>query len=580
MTQERTPGLKGPGRDGDELRLDAQHQQELDSLSTLVTEGRFLGVVVEGSATQGVQVRLDPSASVEEVKVGTFVTIQGERLRFFGVLTDVGLAAADASLKHAPLDFDNSIIAQVMSGVTAYGTLSVLPVLAMPVVLGDSAGPSPSKTVPSHFSKVHTASERDVAVVFGSEDQGHFWIGNPLDMESKVCLNLKELVMRSNGVFGKTGTGKTFLTRLLLIGILQSDVAASLIFDMHSEYGWMGQDTDRARTVKGLKQLFPSKVAVFSLDPQSSLRRKVSVDFEVRIGYDEIEPEDVELLKETLSLSDVAASAAHNLSQKLGHRRWLQTFLELEGREAVYDLANSIGVQPNALGALYNRLSRLKRYGFLVPKSQEDSVRRILEHLDRGMHVVLEFGRYGNDLTAYILVTNLLTRRIHEQYVRRKEEAEGGEGMEPKPLVICIEEAHKFLNPAVAGQTIFGTIAREMRKYNVTLLVIDQRPSAIDSEVMSQIGTKLTCLLDNERDIEAVLAGVPGSHEMRAVLSRLESRQQALIFGHAVPMPVVVHTREYGSAESYAQLDHGQQQSKGAAVSSEQSLDEEIAELF
>ena len=580
MSQERVPGTNLPSLDGDELNLvGAQHEGQ-ESLSADSAQGKYLGVVVEGSATKGVQVRLDPSASVEEVKVGTFVTIQGERLRFFGVLTDIGLGAADPALKHAPPDVDNPLMTQVITGVTAYGTLSVLPVLAMPAVLGDTVYPSPAKTVPSHFSRVHTASDRDVAVVFGSEDEGHFWIGNPLDMESKVCLNLKELVMRSNGVFGKSGTGKTFLTRLLLIGILQSDVAASLIFDMHSEYGWMGQDTDRARTVKGLKQLFPSKVAVFSLDPESSLRRKVSVDFEVQVAYDEIEPEDVELLRETLSLSDVAASAAHNLSQKLGHRRWLQAFMELEGREAIFELANNVGVQPNALGALYNRLSRLKRYGFLVPKAQDDSVRRILEHLDRGMQVVLEFGRYGNDLTAYILVTNLLTRRIHEQYMRRKEEAEGGAGRDPKPLVICIEEAHKFLSPSVAGQTIFGTIAREMRKYNVTLLVIDQRPSAIDAEVMSQIGTKLTCLLDNERDIEAVLAGVPGSHEMRGVLSRLESRQQALIFGHAVPMPVVVHTREYGSADSFAQLDRGQRQGMATTVSSERSLEEEIAELF
>ena len=106
-------------------------------------------------------------------------------------------------------------------------------------------------------------------------------------------------------------------------------------------------------------------------------------------------------------------------------------------------------------------------------------------------------------------------------------------------------------NQEVSGQTIFGTIAREMRKYNVTLLVIDQRPSGIDDEVMSQIGTKITFPLDNERDVDSVLAGVSGRSELKSVLSRLESKQQALIFGHAVPMPVVVRTREYGSAESY-----------------------------
>ena len=120
--------------------------------------------------------------------------------------------------------------------------------------------------------------------------------------------------------------------------------------------------------------------------------------------------------------------------------------------------------------------------------------------------------------------------------------------------MITIEEAHKFLNPEVADKTIFGTIAREMRKYNVTLLVVDQRPSGIDDEVMSQLGTKIAYLLDNDKDVAAVLSGVSGSSKLRAVLARLESRQQALVFGHAVPMPVVVETREYGSAESYKEL--------------------------
>ncbi|MFC2041712.1 ATP-binding protein, partial [Chloroflexota bacterium] len=130
------------------------------------------------------------------------------------------------------------------------------------------------------------------------------------------------------------------------------------------------------------------------------------------------------------------------------------------------------------------------------------------------------------------------------------------ESARPHPLVITIEEAHKFLNPEVANQTIFGTIAREMRKYNVTLLVIDQRPSGIDEEVMSQMGTKITCLLDNERDIDSVLAGVSGKSELKSVLAKLAAKQQALIFGHAVPMPVTFQPREYGSADSYRGFSH------------------------
>jgi hypothetical protein len=168
-----------------------------------------------------------------------------------------------------------------------------------------------------------------------------------------------------------------------------------------------------------------------------------------------------------------------------------------------------------------------------------------MKHLEAGVNVVLEFGRYGGDLGAYILVANFLTRRIHKLYVEKKERSFGSEGKEPVPLVITIEEAHKFLDPTIAGNTIFGTIARELRKYNVTLFIVDQRPSGIEAEVMSQVGTRVTMLLDNPEDIKAVLSGVSGAEGLREVLARLDTREQALILGHAVPMPVVVQARRY-----------------------------------
>ena len=547
----------------------------------------FLGLVVDGSLANGIEVRLDQAASVEDVKVGAFVTIRGSGHQFFGVVTDVSLGSADSRLKHGSVDLANPFVSQALSGTVAYGAASVLPNLIMPLALGDpEEAPIAAKSIPAHFSRAFAASERDVAAVFGQEDDRHFNIGSPLDMEAKVCLDLDELVKRSIGVFGKSGTGKTFLTRLLLVGILQSGQASSLIFDMHSEYGWGSQDSDGRMFIKGLKQLFPSQVATFTLDEESSRRRDSHPDEVVRIGYGEIEPEDVEMLRETLNLSDVAAGAAYNLERKFGSGRWMKAFLDLDGRDAVFELANEIQVQPQALLALSSRLNRLKRFGFLTEATGHDAANRIIEHLDRGKHVVLEFGRYGNDLSAYILVSNLLTRRIHSRYVTRKEEAEGGSGREPRPLVIVIEEAHKFLSPSIASQTIFGTIARELRKYNVTLMVIDQRPSVIDGEVMSQLGTRLTCLLDNDRDIDAVLSGAPGSRQLRGVLARLDSKQQALVFGHAVPMPVVIRTRPYGP-QTYAEFTRGPTRTTAPTddptttpETPEERLEREIAELF
>ena len=511
-----------------------------------------LGSIISGSLTRGVEVKLDASISVEDMAVGRYVAIEGERRRFFGMITDVSLEAIDPRAMVTPPDVSDPFIAQVVSGTTIYGKLRVLPMLT---IGGDAMsileGPQPAKTVPTHFSEVKLASQRDVELVFGAEDDKRFYIGTPLDMETKVCLDISEFVTRSNGVFGKSGTGKTFLTRLLLVGMLQKQAAVSLVFDMHSEYGWEVR-SEKGYKVKGLKQLFPSKVAVFALDEESSRWRKVSTDFVVKIGYDEIEPEDIDLLQQTLNLTEASTQAVYQLAREFGDRRWLEAVLNLTEEESK-QLIPKLNIHDSTYRNLRRGLENLRRFPFLVPHAPDNPVKRILEYLDRGINVILEFGRF-DDFAAYILVANLLSRRIYAQYREKAEKAMGGDVASARPLVITIEEAHRFLNPELANRTIFGRIAREMRKYNVTLLVIDQRPSGIDDEVMSQLGTKITCLLDDERDIDSVLTGVAGKSELKSVLSKLETKQQALIFGHSVPMPVVIKTREYGSAESYKEL--------------------------
>jgi DNA helicase HerA-like ATPase len=379
-------------------------------------------------------------------------------------------------------------------------------------------------------------------------------IGRPLDMDVPICLNLARFVERSSGIFGKSGTGKTFLTRLLLIGIAQKDVAVNLVFDMHNEYGQVGTSEGGGKTVKGLKQLFRSKVAIFALDPDSSRKRSgVSPDAAVELGCDQIQPEDIAMVREAFGITEAGLESVYRLARHFGEERWLTAFLDTDApaRDA---LAQQLGLSANTLNVLHRKLeNRLARLPFVKREALDNSVDRILEYLSRGVHVVLEFGRFRS-LDAYILVANVLTRRIYDRYVEKVDLWLGGHGEEPKQLVITIEEAHKFLSPQVADLTIFGTIARELRKYHVTLLVVDQRPSSIADEVMSQIGSRITCLLDDEKDIAAVLSGISGAQALRGVLAKLDSKQQAIVLGHAVPTPVVVRTRDYGTLESYRDL--------------------------
>ena len=500
-----------------------------------------LGVVIGGSLSHGLDVRLSGARAVEEAKVGTFVTVQGAVSRFFGIITDLSLESADGRLA-TQVPHADAALAEVLAGTGTFAQARVTPMLATSV--GEEA-PQPARSLPAHFAPVHRASNEDVQAIFGTEDAQHIYIGSPLDMEdTRVCLNLAELVKRSNGVFGKSGSGKSFLTRILLAAIAQRGLATHLVFDMHSEYGWQAT-SEGGYAVKGLQQLLQHKVSVFSLDPESARRRNLTPDVDVRIGLNEIDPEDIAVLAATLNITDAGVQACATLERHFGPA-WVSSFLEL-GADDVTALAAQLGEHSGTLDALRRRLRQVERLPFMVKEmaAGNSAVKRVIEHLTDGRHVVLEFGRYGDDQTAYVLVANLITRRIHDEYRRRTEEAVAANAKQPDPLVITIEEAHRFLSHGVASQTIFGRIAREMRKYHVTLLIVDQRPSGIDDEVLSQVGTRITCQLDNEHDVDAVLKGAPGARELKGVLSRLESQQQALLFGHALPMPVVVRTRDY-----------------------------------
>jgi DNA helicase HerA-like ATPase len=512
-----------------------------------------LGLVIGGSLSQGLDVKLEvedlsrgvPLGSrLEGIAVGKYVVIDGSTRQFFSIVTDIALDHTTPDLLKSPPPADDDFAKQVYGAELAFGRLQVAPMLVFDQ--GDDK-PRPVKTIPTHFAPVYEATEDDVNRVFGQEDDEHFHIGTPLDMERvKVNLDLKRFVERSSGVFGKSGTGKSFITRTILGGIVRADVASCLIFDMHNDYGWSVRD-EHGREFKGLRQLFDtSRVQVITLDPETSRHRGSKTDGTLQIGWDQIEPEDVEMLQDILGLSDVQVGSLYYLHRKL-RKDWIAELLREDDNNAITEIEESEKIQKGTLRAIQRKFEFFRRFGFMRETTPpDDLVEYIFNALNRGISIVLEFGVYGNTLAAYVLVANYLTRRIHAKYVDKKNKAAGRQGEEPKPLIITIEEAHKFLDPEIAQHTIFGNIARELRKYNVTLLIVDQRPSGIDEEVMSQIGTRVTCLLDNEADIRAVFSGVSGANQLREVLSRLDTQQQALILGHAVPMPVVVKTREYG----------------------------------
>lgn len=510
-----------------------------------------LGVITDGAFNATLTARLDAGVSTEGLSIGSFVIVEGEDHLYFSTISDLQLRVTDPNLLSAPPDVNSTFVRSALAGSATYAVVQVKPMLMLrkpsadPLAFIDTAArPEPVRTIPMHFATLRHADAGDFELVFGREGGQLFAMGTPLvGADLPISLDLERLMERSNGVFGQSGTGKSFLTRLLVCGIVHRKVGVNLIFDMHDEYAF-GATSEEKVTVKGLKELFGTRIQVWSLSEQAARRPGRRVDATLKIGLNQIEADDILLLREELDLPETTETTIALLERDF-HSDWLTRLLAMEG-EALEDWAKRANASASALGALKRRLHLVERRPYIVKQADTRAIDEITALLDRGIHIILHFGNDSRSLD-HVLVANIVTRRVRELYVQKVEKALETQRPSdaPKPLMITLEEAHKFLNPRAARQTIFGTIARELRKYRVTLMVVDQRPSGIDPEVLSQLGTRVTGKLTEERDIEAVLTGVASRSSVRAMLESLDTRQQILMVGHAVPMPIVLRTRRY-----------------------------------
>ncbi len=537
-----------------------------------------IGYIVGGGLKANLQARLNVPA--QQVQEGAFVVIESGEMLFYGLVTDMQLGSTDPRFadEHTENRFPPQL-ANLLQGQTLYTNLEIMTALMMEQgpnpddpgyeawfqkVLDEQIRPEPVKTVPQHHAPVRLARAGDIAEIFGKEGEGAFFrIGDTQEGAHPVCVNLDKLVQRSAGIFGATGTGKSFLTRVILAGLIKRDKTAVLIFDMHNEYGPDDTASDTGMRVPGLKGKFPAKVRMVGLGRGATIRGNNS-DYTLEIAESDITPEDVMMLAQELNLRETTPTTLEALRVSFGFERWFHEFKHMRVNAYVVDeetgkrvpapdsvaaWAEGAGVHPLAAEGLHRNLNRLFHANYIVEQPAANALEMMIANLDNGQHVVLSFGKHETDLD-YLFVSNLLTRRIRDRWEARTNDFRSGHqgATEPRPLVIAVEEAHKLLNREMASQTTFSTIAREMRKYYVTLLIIDQRPSQIYDEVMSQLGTRITGWLGDADDIQAVLTGLAGRDALRGMLARLQPKEEVLMLGWGVPMPILVRSRRYDDA--------------------------------
>ena len=525
-----------------------------------------IGYITGGSLKEGFIARL--IVPPETVQEGSFVVVEDGPRVFYGLVTNLKLCAADPRFTdaHTMNRFPPALREQVAAH-TLYTEVEIMPALMqnigyapgtpgyVPLDKNVDPEPLPVKMVPPHHSPLRAAERFDVANIFGSaSDPKYFEVGSTREQGHPVAINMEKFVQRSSGIFGSTGTGKSYLTRMILAGLIRSKQASALVFDMHSEYAYGNVSPDTHTQVPGLKNKMPDRVKVCALGTGGKVGGN-HPDYDLMLEYSDVTPEDVQMLTRTLNLRDTTATTLFALEKSFGRDHWLQSFMELKpgiGEGTVSDWAEQNNVNIAAAESLQSKLNRLYHSPYLVEKTPYNVVSQIVNALENGISVIITFGKYQSELD-YLLVANILTRKVRAVWEKRTEDHLAGIGFKPNPLVVAIEEAHKLLSRDMASQTAFALIAREMRKYSVTLLVIDQRPSQIDDEIMSQLGTRVSGWLGDETDIAAVLSGLSGKDSLRGMLSRLQPKQEVLLLGYGVPMPLPIRSRLYDN-EFWKQL--------------------------
>ena len=535
----------------------------------------IIGYIIGGGLKESFRVRLTVPAS--EVQEGAFVVIENDEWQFYGLVTDLQLGATDPRFADEQDTRLPPALRKLLHGQTLFTNLEVLPALMLdrgPDPLDDpdeyarwqaaidngereQPRPRPVKTIPPHHAPVRLAGPGDIAEIFGKEgEKGNFVIGYTREQEHPVRIDLSKFVQRSSGIFGATGTGKSFLTRIVLAGLIHYNAASILVFDMHNEYGPDDVASDTGLKVVGMKSKFRSKVKMVGLGAGATVRGQTT-DFNLEIPMSAIQPADIEMLSRELNLKETTPTTLEALINTFGRDKWFHTFKNMnqdtivndEGKrvphpDSVAAWANEHGVHPLAAEGLHSKQRRLFNKPYIVEKPASDGITEVINTIKAGRHIVLSFGRHETDLD-YLLVSNLLTRRIRDTWEHMTNEYRGTGDNEPRPLVIVVEEAHKLLNREMAAQTTFSTIARELRKYYVTLLIIDQRPSQIYDEVLSQLGTRISGWLGDDDDIRAVLSGLSGRDSLRGMLARLQPKEEVLLLGWGVPMPLPIKSRRY-----------------------------------
>ena len=481
-----------------------------------------IGEIVAASVLDGLIAKLQ-LGNPEELRIAYPVIVEGARYDFYCLVEDVVNEPSDIADQLAGSAIGDVVVPRPETHEGYGGPIfySKAKLRMIQLIERQTKQLSEPQTIPPYFSECRHATREDVERIYQPSAKSAP-LGTITGVEPfYVHLDFDKLVEKPFAIFGRTGTGKSILNKLVCTAILAKEAGSVLIFDMHGEYGVFSK-TDGT---EGLKYFFPGNVEIFSLDPKNTEAKPFVLD------AGQITPNDL-----IIAFQDLTPQMIDHIYQ-IDRRKpkGIDLIAAIREKQATEAEVEGGQVHLMVLQALQRRMGRFERLPF-IKAGGKDAFSQMLSLIKAGKSIVLDFGDFGTDPMVYLFIANVLARRLFELYTERMTEY-------PR-LVLFLEEAHKFLDPRLVEYSIFSRLARETRKFNLILALIDQRPSRIDDEVRSQLANRFVMSLKEPSDVESALAGVPDKGMWVNIVAKLPLRTVAVL-GDAIRIPTVIDVLEY-----------------------------------
>jgi len=399
--------------------------------------------------------------------------------------------------------------------------------------------------------EVFPVATADLKQIYSAADQPHIQIGSVYPTRDvRASLYVDAMLGKHFALVGSTGTGKSTSAALILHRICELAPQGHIVMiDPHGEYGAAFGNNGALYDVNNLQMPY----WLMNFEEHCEV-------FVTARG------EDSQLDRDILAKCLLMARGKNRLGQGVA-----KLTVDAPIPYLLSDLTNFISLEMGKMDRagdtapylrLKTKIEEIKadpRYGFmfsgmLVADSMADFLARIFRMPGGGKPIsIIDVSGVPSEITSVVVA--MLSRMTFDFAIWARNEPR-------RPILLVCEEAHRYIPSSLGADgrnasvgRILGRIAKEGRKYGVSLGLITQRPSDLEEGVLSQCGTIIAMRLNNERDQAFVRAAMPeGARGFLDAIPALRNRE-CIVCGEGVAVPIRVSFDNLEPAKQPASTD-------------------------